>query len=367
VKSSVVDAVEKYDKYGRRNFEFVRLGGENRYKTSALIAEWEVKEWYANNAWGEFTFDTCYVADGENYPDALAGGQLAGGYWNSTYKPAPLLLVKDGDSTAEALIKSEIDFDEDRFEVCIDENNYNRYLVGDDVYWKDDGEKYIFADAWYGNENTYFVNAALVMAGADRDNIFGTSVLSIDPLVVRAGENGGKIYRNLGLLGDDDFYGYILGGKNSVSTDKAKSLDKVVKDSLDDITKAINDEPTDDLDIYFWDDGSAYIWTAEEADKFSTRREFWAAATADADNAILDYFKLEYDTKINGVDRWIVKAPYGNKWKRVEGIYAYAQTKDARVAGVTVKQTDWIIVGETYNKADISAEFDWWQVIENNA
>jgi putative cell wall-binding protein len=362
VKSSVVDAVEKYDKYGRRNFEFVRLGGENRYKTSALIAEWEVKEWYANNAWGEFSFDTCYVADGENYPDALAGGQLAGGYWNDTYMPAPLLLVKDGDSTAEALIKSEIgdsDYKDGRENICIDENRYNAY-VGNVVYEEDDPQ-YVYADAWYGTNNTYFVRAAWLMDGAKDYDLFGTSGITIKSKVIEAGKNGRKVYRNLGQLNSlDKFYGYILGGVNSVSKDKAKSLDKAVKDELDDLKNLLNKTPTDD----FLPDSIGRFIYADEAKNFTSVDDFDYNAD---NNNFIDYFKLEYDGKYQGVDRWIVKAPYGNKWKRVEGIYAYANEKDVLYNNgfhdVWLKETEWLFVGETHSAAGIDANFDWWRVI----
>jgi hypothetical protein len=390
VKSSVVDAIDKFDKYGRRNFEFVRLGGENRYKTSALIAEWEVKEWYANNAWGEFSFDTCYVATGENYPDALVGGQLAGGYWNADYKPAPLLLTKDGDTTAESLIKSEIDdsdFVDSRVDVIIDEKSYNYYLASDNVYGNDD-PYYIYADAWYGTENTYYIPARALVPNWDEsanttstdwwDQFFGTNVLWVDALKICGGDwsltsgadtdNGGVIFRDLGYLGDNDFYGYILGGTNSVSKDKAKSLDKAVADSLDDKDLQVSTQPTDD-DDYFTVEYS-------EAKQFSSLGDFYTSKKPGDNRRV---FKIEYDSKVNGIDRWIVKIPYGSKWKRVEGVYAYAHPKDAYYDYLTgtfvetndgtrcpVKVTDWLIVGETYN-VNVDQDIpDYFRVIFNN-
>jgi putative cell wall-binding protein len=360
VKSSVVDAVEKYDKYGRRNFEFVRLGGDNRYKTSALIAEWEVKEWYANNAWGEFNFDTCYVATGENYPDALVGGQLAGGYWNDTYVPAPLLLVKDGDSTAESLIKSEIsDFIETRDDVLIDENQYNIFIDSPSVAHNLDTE-YIWADAWYGNKNKYYVEAKYLLGdywnhNATEESLFDTTILTMTPKILHAGDNGGHVFRELGLLGSNgNFYGYILGGKNSVSTDKAKSLDKVVSDKIGDADKVIKDAPKQSAFI---------IDDAKKAEQFNNLDEFYTSIWSTE----IDLFELEFDTTINGVDRWIVKVPYQSKWKRVDGIYAYSYTVPATgVYGTPIEETEWLFLGQTYDKATLNNALSWWGLIENN-
>jgi putative cell wall-binding protein len=359
VKASVIDAIDKYDKYGRRNFEFVRLGGANRYATSALIAEWEIEEWYANKAFGDFSFRTCYVATGENYPDALVGGQLAGGFWNDTYIPAPLLLTKDGDSTADKLIDKEIEWDAAQFNICIDERDYNNYINNN--VWTD--SDYMFADAWYGTKNEYFVNADRLMWGADVNTLFNGSVLTIDPISIKGAdennlnENGGWIYRNLGILGDDNFYGYILGGENSVSKKKAEELDKVVKDAID-IDDVISNSPTEYTGVVWFD--------AEEAKKFSTLEQFWWNAWQSG-FWTTDYFKLEFDRTINGVDRWIVKAQFNNKWQRVNGIYAYAYNYDAPRVGDNGprKATDWLIMGETYTE-DLFNDASWMRYVFNN-
>ena len=47
-----------------------RMNGENRYETSAMIAEWSVEQ--------GMSYDCAVIATGTNYPDALAGAALAG-------------------------------------------------------------------------------------------------------------------------------------------------------------------------------------------------------------------------------------------------------------------------------------------------
>lgn len=61
-------------------YEFVRLAGDDRYETSAKVAEW------VTGVKG-LTWKRPVVATGENFPDALAGAALAGG------QRSPLLLV----------------------------------------------------------------------------------------------------------------------------------------------------------------------------------------------------------------------------------------------------------------------------------
>jgi putative cell wall-binding protein len=371
VKGSVIDAIDKYDKYGRRNFEFVRLGGENRYDTSALIAEWEISEWYANKAYGDFSFRTCYVATGENYPDALVGGQLAGGAWNNTYIPAPILLTKDGDSTAERLIEKEIkdvDYDAEVANICIDENFYNMYV--DQKVWGNTAKDYMFADAWYGTKNDYFVNANALMVSdvfpwgtASIDDLFNGSVLTIDPVRIQGKQNIGFVYRNLGILEDAKFYGYILGGENSVSKKKAESLDKVVGDAID-LRDIITGEPTAD--------GKYFMVDAGEAKKFDSLSDYWSNSMSDSisnfwtnGTGYVTYFKLEFDKTINGIDRWIVKVPYKNKWQRINGIYAYAYTYTENGANGPLSWTDWLIMGEAYSENAL-LNLGWERFITNN-
>lgn len=62
----------------------VRKYGANRYETAVAVAEYGV-------ARGWLSWDTASVASGENFPDALAGGPMAGAYGG------PLLLTKRSD------------------------------------------------------------------------------------------------------------------------------------------------------------------------------------------------------------------------------------------------------------------------------
>ena len=68
--------------------EVTRLYGDNRYETSRAIAE------AYRNALGVKQFDAVCVADGTNYPDALAGSFLA------ALKHAPILSVDKNNPTA---------------------------------------------------------------------------------------------------------------------------------------------------------------------------------------------------------------------------------------------------------------------------
>ena len=74
-----------------KNATVTRLFGENRYETSYKIAD-ALKE-----TLGVELFDTVIVANGKNFPDALAGSYLAGKI------NAPILMASEKDSYARAL------------------------------------------------------------------------------------------------------------------------------------------------------------------------------------------------------------------------------------------------------------------------
>ena len=71
-----------------------RLAGDTRYDTSQKIAKFEL----ASSE--DFDMDGVFLATGENFPDALAAGPVAG------QNLAPLLLVDGGGDTAAGFLKS---------------------------------------------------------------------------------------------------------------------------------------------------------------------------------------------------------------------------------------------------------------------
>lgn len=74
VSSGVSSAISGKAVYGSP--VVVRVAGDNRYHTGQLIAEWGASASGGNLA--PDGIDGVYLATGENYPDALAGGVLAG-------------------------------------------------------------------------------------------------------------------------------------------------------------------------------------------------------------------------------------------------------------------------------------------------
>ena len=54
--------------------EAIRLGGKDRYETSAKIVDYITSLGDVENGMGEFSYETIYIATGKNYPDALAVG-----------------------------------------------------------------------------------------------------------------------------------------------------------------------------------------------------------------------------------------------------------------------------------------------------
>lgn len=95
---SVSDVVGEQLTQGDRSYTIGRLGGEDRYETSRIIAEWEVG--------GGLSWAHPCVASGRNFPDALAGASLAGSLGS------PLLLANSADDTTmRALREHEDDFE----------------------------------------------------------------------------------------------------------------------------------------------------------------------------------------------------------------------------------------------------------------
>jgi putative cell wall-binding protein len=82
VSTAVQNALAQYTA-GHAASSVTRLGGADRYATAVLIAQ-------ATYSAG----DTLYIANGENFPDALAGAPLGG----------PLLLVPSGDTVPQEVL-----------------------------------------------------------------------------------------------------------------------------------------------------------------------------------------------------------------------------------------------------------------------
>lgn len=76
------------------SYEYIRLEGENRYDTSAKVAEWTSGQ---GLGWLYAT-----IATGKNFPDALAGAAMCG------KNAAVLLLVDDPSDPATNLVKSNV-------------------------------------------------------------------------------------------------------------------------------------------------------------------------------------------------------------------------------------------------------------------
>ena len=86
-------------KYG----EYKRIAGEDRYQTSAAVAAWGADPLPSGP--NTLNFENIFFATGENFPDALAGGALAG------LRGHPMLLVDDteaGHYGIEAIVEPKL-------------------------------------------------------------------------------------------------------------------------------------------------------------------------------------------------------------------------------------------------------------------
>jgi hypothetical protein len=226
-----------YKDYYNKVYIPVRIAGADRYDTSAKIADWEINYAYdikgeynsKTNYWSYagFSFDEVFVATGENFPDALAGGQLAGGkyYANETYvinqnrwkgstygiagikDGSPILLTKDGNRAADSVIASNL--------------AWNSSKVSVDAYALVNGTFIDYYDACADGEispEVYDYDAY----GFFTDSLVGTKSVKTQSVSWIDG------WRYVG----NNFNGVILGGKAAVSKDKAKQLDDTVKDSI---------------------------------------------------------------------------------------------------------------------------------------
>jgi putative cell wall-binding protein len=242
VSDSVFSAVGTYNgnyrDYYKNTYVAVRIAGADRYDTSAKIADWEcnfaldtdsIYGW-SDVAWADFSFDEIFVATGEKFPDALAGGQLAGGKWyakgvdkGKTRPHSPILLTKDGNRSADAVIASHLAWNKDvksvKATVYSDFRDYVYEIVGimQDYAKSADPNSTTTVTDWILDEmyDGFFTDYALAVGDTPWD----------------WNHNVG-IYNAVDYVEANNFHGVILGGKNAVSKDKAKQLDETVDQTI---------------------------------------------------------------------------------------------------------------------------------------
>jgi putative cell wall-binding protein len=301
-----------YKDYYNKVYVPVRIAGADRYDTSAKIADWEVNyafdvadDYNKNDYWKDagFSYYETFVATGENFPDALAGGQLAGGkfYANSTATVAtrwggkdyrlptikaasPILLTKDGNRAADSVIASNLAWNwntvsVDAYEFC------NATLVDylDDFLSLDQISGSVYANGAHG-----FFTAAAPVAG---------TMITTVPVGWIDG------YRVV----DNNFNGVILGGKAAVSKDKAKQLDDTVKDSIRKINDPVANTNSSSITI----NGKTYrtlSWLNDTATSWFSNLGVNGFGNATTGDPWKDTFKASE----------VIAVPYGNY-----GLYQY--------------------------------------------
>jgi hypothetical protein len=224
-----------YKDYYNKMYVPVRIAGADRYDTSAKIADWEINYAFdvTDDYWTKagFSFFETFVATGENFPDALAGGQLAGGkyyanatattttrwggatYVTPTIKAAsPILLTKDGNRAADSVIASNLAWN--WATVSVDAYEFINAFVAN--YFDDYLNGGISADVALNDAEGFFTYAQLTTGTYTNATLGATFAAWIDGYRVE----------------DNNFNGIILGGKAAVSKDKAKQLDDTVRDSI---------------------------------------------------------------------------------------------------------------------------------------
>jgi putative cell wall-binding protein len=219
-----------YKDYYKNQYVRVRIAGADRYDTSASIADWECNFALDTDsifdvvAWADFAFDEVFVATGENFPDALAGGQLAGGKWyakgvdkGAIRAHAPILLTKDGNRAADAMIAQHLSWNDKVYSV-----DATLYANFSDYYFEIARTKGI-------SEAQAFEN--FVEAYADgfwtRD-----AIVTVDDDYIDADGIDLGIINDYGRSKFNTFHGVILGGQAAVSKDKAKQLDETVSNNI---------------------------------------------------------------------------------------------------------------------------------------
>jgi putative cell wall-binding protein len=293
VSDSVFGALGTYNgsyrDYYNKVYIPVRIAGADRYDTSAKIADWECN--FAINTgtdtktvvtstvsgynfltidtsvpvWADFDFQEVFIATGENFPDALAGGQIAGGKYYAKGKKlnqrshAPILLTKDGNRAADAMIAQHLAWNPTVKSVnSAVYANFVDYF--NEIYNKKYGTTWIdVLEDWIKQYNDGFATMAQIGTGFNTGTYTG---IGVDAGYGRAAFNAlpaagleAFAINYQGRVKDNNFHGVILGGRNAVSKDKAEQLDDTVEDTI------LKWYDADAYDTYhLWFDGTMNTW-----------------------------------------------------------------------------------------------------------
>jgi putative cell wall-binding protein len=234
-----------YKDYYDKVYIPVRIAGADRYATSANIADWEVNyaletlPYTKDFVWADFSYAWTFVATGENFPDALAGGQLAGGKWyvkdayTNTDKThlahSPILLTKDGNNTADMVIAKNLNSWNGAY-TAYEVDAYNLTSGTFKQYLQNMAEKYV------GNTAKDYYKASkkdyrLALNYDVEDGFY--SVSTTDPYdFFKSDQILYVSYDHAARTKDNTFHGIIFGGQAAVSKAKAKELDQTVKDNI---------------------------------------------------------------------------------------------------------------------------------------
>jgi putative cell wall-binding protein len=256
VSDSVFGAIGTYNgsykDYYNKVYIPIRIAGADRYDTSAKVADWEINYAFDNidKTWGlaGFSMDEVFVATGENFPDALAGGQLAGGKWyaSADYNTAklavtringdkwydeyawrgiktsssPILLTKDGDRSADYAIAKHLNWNTDTMAV----DAYD-FMYGLDLFFAMYESGRFDPDIYDEGLLGFFLNGTI---GLDSTG----AVVTTDTNASIERAFGAALFTDGVRAKDNNFVGYILGGKAAVSKAKAEQLDDTVDDTI---------------------------------------------------------------------------------------------------------------------------------------
>jgi hypothetical protein len=246
-----------YKDYYNKVYIPVRIAGADRYDTSAKVADWEINYAFDNRdkLWGlaGFSMDEVFVATGENFPDALAGGQLAGGKWYASAKDnnntisttiwqrvvgntketgyawdwdaiadrmtsSPILLTKDGDRSADSVIAKYLGWNSDKLSV----DAYD-FIEGLTNFFK-------MLDNYIYSDGRYIYDYSLIEEGGL--GFFLTGSIDGGETTEEIEDEGLAVFTDGYRTVTNNFVGYILGGKAAVSKAKAEQLDDTVDDCI---------------------------------------------------------------------------------------------------------------------------------------